>query len=110
MGFYSETGLKIMSFLKHQLKTELPDEDWETIGYAITQYWGDNEELRASPKPETSDAALPIGDVVKRAFRAYNKDGIVKLQSTAITMEEAIQKTYDVLGDDATLYNYQWVD
>lgn len=45
MAMYSKTGLKIMSFLKNQLKTELPEEDWETIGYAITQYWGENEEL-----------------------------------------------------------------
>lgn len=56
------------------------------------------------------DKALHIGVVVQRTFRAYNKDGIVKLQSTATTMEEAIQKTYDVLGENATLYNYKWVD
>jgi predicted metal-dependent hydrolase len=48
--------------------------------------------------------------VVQRTFRAYNKEGVVKLQSTASTMEEAIQKTYDVLGDYATLYDYRWVD
>ncbi len=41
---YSESGQKIMAFLKDQLKTELPKEDWDTIGYAITQYWGENTE------------------------------------------------------------------
>jgi len=57
-----------------------------------------------------SEKALLIGSFVQRTFRAYNKEGIVKLESTASTMEDAIQKTYDILGDYATLYNYKWVD
>lgn len=51
-----------------------------------------------------------IQSVVQRTFRVYNKEGIVKLQSTASSIEDAIQKTYDVLCDYATLYDYKWVD
>ena len=41
---YSKTGQKIIAFLEKNLETELTKEDWQTIGYAITQYWGEMEE------------------------------------------------------------------
>ena len=65
---------------------------------------------QGSKLSENNEKALHIGGVVQRTFRAYNKEGIVKIQSKASTMKEAIQKTYDILGDYATLYNYKWVD
>jgi len=42
---YSDSGLKIMEFLKAQIKTDLPKEDWQTIMYAITQYWDENADI-----------------------------------------------------------------
>ena len=53
------------------------------------------ETMNTEQNFDKGEKALRIGSVVQRTFRAYNKEGIVKLQSTASTMEEAIQKTYD---------------